>query len=115
MNASEFVEIVKQSVCEAAIRDTLSNLEHPPGRRPPEDLLARSKWYMALDQRQRSVVQDIVRSSVENAVFGFLSVLDGVRSIEKTEEKGSFELRFLKGGVEDVISPSEIFLYELFK
>jgi hypothetical protein len=115
MDASKFVEIVKKSVCETAIRDTLRNLEYPPGRRPPRDLLARSEWYKALDENQRSVVRDIVRSSVENAIFGFLSVLDGVRPIETTEERGSFELRFTKGGIEETISPSDTFLYELFR
>jgi hypothetical protein len=114
MDASEFVEIIKRSVCDAALRDTLSNLEHPPGRRPPADLVARSNWYKALDKHQRSIIYDIIQSSVDNAVFGFLSVLDGVRSIEETEDKGSFELRFLKNGIVEVISPSDSFLYEFF-
>jgi hypothetical protein len=114
MDASKFVEIVKRSVCDTAVRDTLSNLEHPPGRRPPEDLVSRSNWFQALDESQKTIVKEIVRSSVENAVFGFLSVLDGVRPVEDTREKGSFELKFVKNGIAEVISPSDAFLHELF-
>jgi hypothetical protein len=116
MNASEFVDVVRQSVCDAAVRATISNLERPPGRQPPEDLVRRSNWYRALDEMPREIVKDIVRSSVESAVFGFLSLLDGVRPFEKTAEKGSFELRFLKGDVEEIISPCDsYYLHELFR
>src|SRR5438876_346922 len=113
MNTSEFVEIIRETVCEAAIRSTLSNLEHPPGRRPRESLITQSQWYLHLDEYQRSIVQGIVRSSAEHAVFGFLCVIDGVRPVESTQEKGSLELRFEKGGTDEVISPSNSFLYEL--
>jgi len=51
---------------------------------------------------------------IDYAVFGFLTVLDGVRAVESTPEKGEFELRFSKGGIETVISPSDPYLHDLF-
>jgi hypothetical protein len=115
MNAVEFVAIVRRVVGNTAIRDTISSLEYPPGRRPAQDLVSQSNWFKALDKEQKAIVEGVIQSSVENAIFGFLSILDGVRVVEDTREKGSFELRFVKNGIDELISPSNDYLHELFK
>lgn len=61
------------------------------------------------------MVEDIIRRSAENAIFDLFCILDGVEAIEDTKDKGTFELRFIKDGIEDVISPSDDFLHELFR
>ena len=115
MNTSEFVEIVRNSVCNKTVENLLSTLECPPGRQPASDLLSMSAWFRQLYDKQKQTVKEIVRLSVEDAIFIFLSILDGVISVENSKEKGSFELRFKKGDIEEVISPSKNFLYELFR
>lgn len=115
MNAPEFVEITRRFACDVAVRDTVSALERPPGRRPSLDLIRESNWFGALDEDGRAVVKDIIRRSAENAIFDLFCILDGVRAIEDTPEKGDFELRFIKNEKVDVISPSDDFLHELFK
>lgn len=115
MNASEFVEIIRRFACDAAVRDTISNLQRPPGRSPPPDLMLESNWFKALDENGRAVVEDIIRRSIENAIFDLFCILDGVEAIEDTQDKGDFELRFVKNGKVEVISPSGDFLHELFR
>jgi hypothetical protein len=116
MNAVEFVAIIKRVVCDAAIRDTVGNLEYPPGRQPSQDLIVQSNWFRALDSDQRAIAEDVIQSSVQNAIFGFLCVLDGARVVENTQgDKGAFELRFIKNGTTTLISSSNDYLHELFK
>jgi hypothetical protein len=115
MDAKGFVAIVRRIVCDGAVRATVRNLEQPPGRRPPRDLVLRSDWYRDLDEHHKRMVMETIRTSVENAIFDLFCVLDGVRVIEDTWEKGAFELRFLKGEAEEVISPSGEYLHELFR
>lgn len=114
MNASEFVEIARRHACNAAVEDTVSVLRHPPGRRPPLDLVREASWFDALDDNGKVMAENIIRRSAENAIFGLFCILDGVRVVEDTEDKGDFELRFIKNGVSEVISPSDDFLHDLF-
>jgi hypothetical protein len=115
MNTDEFVAIVKQRVCNAAVRDTVANLERPPGRQPARDLVVESSWFNGLDDAQKALAVGIIRRSVDNAIFGLFSILDGIRAVEDSDERGHFELRFVKGDVQDIISPSEAYLHEMFK
>lgn len=114
MNASEFVKIARLHACGSAVEDTISVLRDPPGRRPSSDLVRESHWFNALDGSGKTMVEDIIRRSAENAIFGLFCILDGVRVVEDTEDKGDFELRFIKNGVSEVISPSDDFLHDLF-
>lgn len=115
MKTEEFVEIIRSAVGDSAVQDTIATLEHPPGRRPAFDLVQNSNWYLGLDDEGKDRVQAIVRDSVESAIFGFFCVLDGVRAIEDTEDKGSFELQFVKNDIVYLLSPNKkAFLYELF-
>jgi len=95
MDSREFVEVITRVVRDDAIAGTLSILQQPPGRLPGE-VTANSAWYHSLDEGQRARVSSIVRTAVDQAVFGFLCVLDGVRAIEDGETKGYLELRHIK-------------------
>jgi hypothetical protein len=96
MNNKEFVDAVRIAVRDGAASEVLSVLEKPPGRRPSEELSARSHWYNSLDNDQKRIVSDIIEDAVDRAIFGFLCVLDGARAFERTAEKGKLELRYVK-------------------
>jgi hypothetical protein len=50
----------------------------------------------------------------DTTMFSFLCVLDGVRAIEDTEEKGQLKLIFSKDGVEELLNnPDEEYLHDL--
>ena len=92
MDSQEFVDLIKRVVSDAAITDTVSVLTSPPGRKPSKPLLEMSEFYnkQSLDDKAR--IDMIIKNSVEEAVFGFFCVLDGVRAIEDFDDKGTLSL-----------------------
>jgi hypothetical protein len=115
MDSRRFISVIKEVVRDAAVRDTLRILEHPPGRRPPTELRDRAEWYGSLDDDQRRLIEGIVAQAVDTAVFGILSVLDGVRAAESGAIKGNFELRYVKDGVTLLNPPNGTMLHDLYK
>ena len=83
MNPEEFVDAVHHVVYEAAIEGVLSVLLKPPGRRPRPELIELSAWVNELSVKDRKYLEDVVRLSIDHAVFGMMAVLDGVRTIDK--------------------------------
>lgn len=106
MDAREFVDVIKRVVRDGANSGTLSMLERPPGRRPSAEVSENSTWYQSLDEGQRARLSSIVRGAVDQAVFGFLCVIDGVRAIENGESNGRLELRYIKES-STVLNPSD--------
>lgn len=53
-------------------------------------------WYQSLDEAQRARLSSVIQIAVDQAVFGFLCVIDGVREIENPESKGRLELRYVQ-------------------
>lgn len=94
MNSEEFVKVVKLVVSDAATADVISVLDAPPGKKPAKELLDLSHFYnmQSADDKQR--IDYIIRRSVDEAVFGFLCVLDGVRAIENGDDKGAISLLY---------------------
>jgi hypothetical protein len=116
MNASEFVTAIRSEVQESATDETMSLLQRPPGRRPAPSLASLSHWFDALPEADRQRVREVAAMASHRAVFGFLAVLDGVRVIEDEAEKGTFELRYLKGErVTLVTDPSEPPLHDILQ
>jgi hypothetical protein len=117
MKPEEFVGRVREVVLEASVSDTLAVVQSPPGRRPARELVELSKWFNALGDSDRAMVKRILDLQARQAVFGFLSVIDGSRQIEPSVgPKGHFELRFIKDGIEDVLSgPDGEVLHELLE
>jgi hypothetical protein len=70
--------------------------EGPPGRKPAADAVARHVWFRNLSPEDQSRVSEIIRESVDSAIFGVLVVLDGVSGgnpIEGTTSDFALELR----------------------
>ena len=50
----------------------------PPGRKPPSTVTALSDWFRRLSSEDQTRVAEIIRESVDSALFGVLVVLDGL-------------------------------------
>jgi hypothetical protein len=94
MNADEFIEALKIAVHDSAIRGIDTTLRKPSGRQPAPSIVAASHWFGALPPGDQDMVRRIISLSVHSAVFGMLTVLDGVRAIEDQEKKGQLVLNF---------------------
>lgn len=92
MNTEIFIDAIKQVVIEDSIRGMQSNLANPPGKNPDQRIVELSRWFKSLSIEHQAIVVRIIRESVEMGVFGFLCVLDGVRAIENSENKGQLKL-----------------------
>lgn len=55
-------------------------------------MLAQSKWYKSLPNEDKTIMHQTISDAVDEAVFGFLCVIDGVRSISSRDEANSLEL-----------------------
>lgn len=108
MTTQEFVQAIKAHVIDSAVRDVSANLESPPGRRPPPTAVAASLWFRSLPEESKQLALYAIREAAEYSAFGFCCVLDGVRVIERTEEKSEFRLICVSPtGTETVLNPPE--------
>ena len=115
MNSEDFVDAIQIAVRNAAIEGTVTSLTTPPGRSPDPRLIELSKWFADLDEGERRLVRALIERSVDQAVFGFLTVLDGVRAIENSPDKGVLELYYVRGERRVLINdPNHILLHEIY-
>lgn len=98
MNQEEFIAAIKIAVHDSSIRGMKELLTSPPGRRPRAKLKRNSEWFNTLPETERQRVEDIITDTVHFTLFNFLCVLDGVKVIESTPEKGTLQLYFTKNG-----------------
>jgi hypothetical protein len=96
MNNQEFIDAIKITVVQDSIESIESVLKTPPGKSPEKKRVELSEWYHTLDDTSKQMVKNIINESVETSVFSFLCVLDGVRAIEKNEDKGKLDLYYEK-------------------
>jgi hypothetical protein len=97
MDREGFVKSIKESVRDSSVSGTVKNLEKPAGRQPDPALARLSAWYTALGASDKRMVRGVIERAVDQAVFGFLAVLDGVRVIEDRSIEGRLELRYTAG------------------
>ena len=108
----EFTKIIKEVVSQSAIDNTIDNLNDPPGRNPDNRLLAQSEWFKSLNASDRAMVGEIISEAVHESVFGFLCVLDGVRSTSAVGTSSDLNLSF--GGVQLNEKSGEL-LHDIYK
>jgi hypothetical protein len=115
MKSDEFIKNIKTVVSKGAISDVLENLESPAGRNPEKELLEISKWYNGLDHKDKFFVRRVIEMSVDASVFGFLCVLDEVRAIDNSPNKGSLKLYYSKDETNTLLNNhDEEFLHDLY-
>jgi hypothetical protein len=115
MTADEFVDALKTQTSDAAIFGTISNLERPPGRRPTERDVVLSNWYHNLPEDDQRMLKAAITEAAELAVFSFLTILDGVSTIENGPDKGNLYLIYDKESQEILLNdPSREYLHDAF-
>jgi hypothetical protein len=114
MNSEEFIEKIKLVVRDAAVEGTVENLLDPPGRSVGDRMRLRSEWYNSLSIDEKSYITDVIVEAVDEAVFGLLAVIDGVRVIEKEGTKGRFVLIYRKDEDTVINSPDEAYLHDIY-
>ena len=77
----DFVQGIYDNVFRAAVEDTVSIMARPPGRAPRPERLELSRWWAGLGSDDRDMVRRALTLTADLAVFGFLCVLDNVRTI----------------------------------
>ncbi|MET0637368.1 MAG: hypothetical protein ABWZ25_15160 [Chitinophagaceae bacterium] len=115
MDSNEFVYALKKVVELSAISDVGKNLGDLSIT--PSDSNSDSKsWYIELDDGGKECVNQIIEDSIRTAIFGVLCVLDGVRAIEDTMDKGSLELYFVRDDEKVLLNDfNEDFLHDIYK
>lgn len=111
MNREEFVKQIISKVRESAIYAMETNLHKPAGRKPDEKLLEMSRWYNNLKENDRITLKKILVDSIDEAIFGFFCVLDGVRGIELG---GDLELVHKSEQENTIINKGDIELHDLY-
>ena len=116
MTPKDFVSLIKVAVEDGANDDVIENLREPPGRKPDTELLKNSEWYISLDEEGKERVKSIVSDSISETIFGFLSVLDGVRSISESGKVNSLELHHKDIGKKTLLNDqSKEYLHDIYK
>jgi len=116
MRPEQFIAGLKTSVHDSAITGTLTMLDSPSGRQPPPRLVALSRWYHSLAPDDKAYLEQTLALGVHAAVFGFLSVLDGVRSVAERPGTLKLELHALDEGKRARLNPdSGAMLHDLYE
>jgi hypothetical protein len=99
MTREEFIKGISISVQESAVKTVIHELTASGHARPN---MQRVAWYSSLPPHDREQVVEVVRFAVDMALFGFLCVLDGVRTFEDSRDKGDLRLVYtnVNGAVE---------------
>src|SRR5437868_13912951 len=114
MTRVDFVKAVKSEALDTAVRDTLMDLQDPPGRNPSASLMAVHDWYRRLDPQSKGFVEQVAGMAAESAAFGVMAILDGVRAIEAGRGKGDLVLEYRKGATRLLLNdPREELLHEI--
>jgi hypothetical protein len=116
MNKEEFIAALKVAVHDSTIKGMKSVLDSPPGRKPHKKTKEISLWFNSLPEEDKQQVDEIIKQTVHASIFGILSVLDGVRAIESTPEKGNLELIFNKDGKKAYLNdPQGEMLHDIYQ
>jgi len=107
MDADNFIEYLKSHIRDSSLQDTISILDKPPGRRPPQKIRELSSWYHSMSADDKDKLKEVITEAIDSSLFGFLCVLDGVRAIEASEIKGRLELYYTRDSQKVLINKED--------
>lgn len=114
MNSEEFVKSIIDVVRDASISDSIEDLVDPPGKKPSSEDLELSNWFLHLSDKEKEIVVKIIRRAVDTSIFGFFTVLDGVRPIVDSD-KGILELYYRENDNNHFLNTNqEEYLHDIF-
>ncbi|ANI28420.1 hypothetical protein PL78_01000 [Yersinia entomophaga] len=114
MDANKFVDILNLVVKDAAVEDIISILESPPGKKPSKELVDLSGFYNSQADEAKEFIKQIIKLVADDALFGMLCVIDGVRAIEDDENKGELVLTYQKDNELSVVLNEDKDLHDIY-
>ncbi|UXM94265.1 hypothetical protein N5853_09110 [Bartonella sp. HY329] len=115
MTSEEFIDAMKKYIETDSIEIVKENLQSPPGRYPSQKDVMMSQFYNSLSEEDRSKINTIIKEAVQTTFFEIFCVIDGVKFIEDSPEKGIFKLIFEKNGKQYLLNSSDDeFLHDLY-
>lgn len=115
MNKKQFIEITKSEVKEVSVSGIIQVLTKPSGRNPAKNLVELSDFYNRMNNDERQKIHEIISLAIDNSIFGFLCVIDGVRAIEDTAPFGKLKLSYVNNDVEIVLNDDDEYLHDIYK
>ena len=116
MTPEEFISLIKIAIESGANEAVIENLQEPLGRKPDSELVKNSEWFISQDKEGKERIESIISDTVSETVFGFLSVLDGVRSISEAGKTNSLELHHIENGHKILLNDqSKQYLHDIYK
>ena len=116
MDVTKFIAAIRLTVERPAVKSCVSDYDDPPGRRPSDELVELSQWYKSLGDSDKEMLEKAMQDAVHASLFGLFCVLDGVRVIENSEDRGELELWYVKNGVRTQINdPDQNLLHDEYQ
>lgn len=116
MTKEEFVNAINIAVGQSTASDIVSTLKTPIGRQPDKKSVDLSNWYNNLSPADKENIYQVIEKTIDSCLFGTLCVLDGVRAIENSTDKGELVLEYRKNG--DSVRLNEekgMYLHDIYK
>ncbi len=115
MTREDFVRIAKLQAVTGALDATVAALNDPPGRTPAPSDVELSEWYRASSPESKVKVKSVINEAVQQAVFSFLALLDGVATLGAGHESGRLLLFYAEGENRTLLNnPHEPELHNVF-
>ncbi|HKQ72705.1 MAG TPA: hypothetical protein VJ810_03185 [Blastocatellia bacterium] len=113
MEKENFIQHLKKTVRDSAINSSFKTITNPPGRSPAQDLVELSMWFNALAESDKKMVKKAAQMTLDQGIFNFLCILDGVGLLGEDYRDGDFILSFRRRGEEEIINSKQNDLEEL--
>lgn len=115
MNKEKFIDKIIISVRDGNISDIEDDLIKPAGRSPARSLLEMSTWYNNLNQHDQNMLKKVVTKAIDESIFGFLCILDGVRSVKDELGEDYFDLTYTLDGITShLTNDDEEYLHDIY-
>lgn len=113
MNKEEFIKLIITHVRNSAVRCNFETISDPPGRKPSKRLLNISKWFVSLSEDDKAMVIKTAEMTLDQGLFNFLCILDGVNKLDLHGGDGEYILSYKTRDRETIINDKHIDLEEL--
>jgi hypothetical protein len=104
MSPEEFVRALRVVAVDNLARSLPEYLEHPSGRRPPQQIQDLSTWFNRLTPDDRERLVQVVRLTADRAAGTVLMAIDGLVAVEASEAKGGFRLHHVRNGEDRILN-----------
>jgi len=104
MTRDQFVANLKTATLDTAAESEMRSILNPPGRKPDrrnDDIAA---WFRSLTAEQQQLAIRFAQLTGDSVLFGVLCVLDGVRSIRRSESVGELQVAWHEDGEATILN-----------